>query len=456
MDERLPPPSASGLWAIVDCNNFFASCEQLIRPDLKDRPVVVLSNNDGCIVARSALARKLGIKMGTPAFRIRDFLERNGVEVFSSNFPLYNAVSRRVMDVLAHFCPKVEQYSIDEAFVYLDSALETQAADFCPYLIDRVRHYAGVPVSIGVARTRTLAKLACHVAKSRACGSFSLALPEKDIQRILADIDVGEIWGIGRKLGKKLPQRGIRTARDLLLADPWKMRRLFSVTLFDTILELRGVPMVDVTPGVSPRRTLVASRSFGQRVTELSDLKEAVATFTGSAMRRLRREGLLARCIEVFILTSRFSGETFYGKESREYLERYSCDTISFTEAAQRCLDRIYEPGHRYARAGVMLTELKRADQLEGTLLDALQPPLEARRARLMAVMDSINARCAQGTARLRLASEGNGAAAPWRMHQEHKSPDVELRWAPITEEPGTGPLFASLARKGFPPPQAI
>ena len=225
MENRLPPPSAKGLWAIVDCNNFFASCETLFRPDLKGRPLVVLSSNDGCVIARSAEAKSLGIKMGVPAFQLRGLFEANNVEVFSSNFRLYSEVSRRVMEILAHFCPRVEQYSIDEAFLYLDGVLEACSDDFCPYLIcsddfcpyliDRVLHYAGVPVSIGLARTRTLAKLASHIAKRRRCGTFSLATDEKSVVALLSGIRVEEVWGVGRRLAKRLAAQGIETVAQL-------------------------------------------------------------------------------------------------------------------------------------------------------------------------------------------------------------------------------------------------
>ena len=455
MENRLPPPSTRGLWAIVDCNNFFASCETLFRPDLKGRPLVVLSSNDGCVIARSAEAKSLGIKMGVPAFQLKGLFEANNVEVFSSNFRLYSEVSRRVMEILAHFCPKVEQYSIDEAFLYLDGVLEACSDDFCPYLIDRVLHYAGVPVSIGLARTRTLAKLASHIAKRRRCGTFSLATDEKSMVDLLSGIRVEEVWGVGRRLAKRLAAQGIETVAQLRAADPFRMQRLYSVNVFNTILELRGVPMIDVGAG-GQRRTLAASRSFGNKVTDLADLREAVATFTGQALKRLRTEGLVARCIEVRIRTSYFGRVEFFERTSSEYLERYSSDTIAFTQAAMRCLERIYEPGHPYAKAGVLLTDVKSPDQVQRSLLDMEVSAEEERRSRLMAVMDSINARYAPGDARLRLASEGCNKEAPWRTLKAHKSPDHEFHWEPITEEPGSGPLKAARARKSFPPPNVM
>lgn len=456
MDQKLPAPSAQGLWAIVDCNNFFASCEVIFRPDLRGRPLVVLSSNDGCVIARSAEAKALGIRMGVPAFQLQRLFAANDVIVFSSNFRLYSTVSRRVMDVLAHFCPRVEQYSIDEAFLYLDGALEVYAEEFCVHLIDRVMHYAKVPVSIGVARTRTLAKLASHVAKHYRYGAFSLARSEADIDRILSLVRVEEVWGVGRKLARRLPLYGIETAAQLRAADPWRMQQIFSVTLFNTILELRGIPMIDVGADSTTRRTLAASRSFGERVTRIEDLREAVATFTAQALRRLRKEGLVARCIQVRIRTSYFARQPFVEREAEKYLERYSSDTLAFTAAAMRCLEQIYQEGPLYAKAGVLLTDLKRPDQVEGSLLDLDRPPLEERRARLMQVMDRINAKCGPGDARLRLASEGMNKEAPWRTNQAHKSPDYVFGWEPITEEPGSGPLQAAKARKGFPPPNVF
>ncbi len=455
MDKKLPPPSTQGLWAIVDCNNFFASCETIFRPDLKDRPLVVLSSNDGCVIARSAQAKALGIKMGVPAFQVQQIFKACKVEVFSSNFRLYTEVSRRVMEVLAHFCPRVEQYSIDEAFLYLDGVLETCSSDFAPYLIDRVQHYAGVPVSIGLARTRTLAKLASHIAKQRKCGSFSLAVPEDELVRLLSNIPAEEIWGIGRRLARRLSQQGIETAAQLRAANPWRMQQSYSVNLFNTILELRNTPMIDVG-AAGQRKSLAASRSFGNKVTRIEDLREAVATFTASALKRLRAEGLVARCIEVRIRTSYYSRDELFVRSTAEYLERYTSDTIACTAAAMRCLERIYEPGHPYAKAGVLLSDIKRPDQVQQSLLDMDNVAADQRRSRLMAVMDAINARLAPGDARLRLAAEGCNKEAPWRTLQAHKSPDFDFLWEPITEEPGNGPCRAVRTKRGFAPPNVI
>lgn len=455
-DKKLPPPSTRGLWAIVDCNNFFASCETMFRPDLRGRPLVVLSSNDGCVIARSGEAKALGIKMGTPAFQLKALFEAHDVVVFSSNFRLYTEVSRRVMEVLAHFCPKVEQYSIDEAFLRLDGVLESFADEFCPYLIDRVQRYAGVPVSIGVARTRTLAKLASHIAKKNRSGVFSLALPDEELTHLLSSIRVEEVWGIGRRLAKRLPQNGIETVAQLRAADPFRMQKLYSVNLFNTILELRDVPMIDVGADTGQRKSLAASRSFGNKVTRIEDLREAVATYTGQALKRLRAEGLVARCITVQVRTSYFGKDEFFGREETEYLERWSSDTIAFTRAAMRCLERVYEEGHPYAKAGVLLTDLKRPEQVAGNLLDLEGARMERRRARLMQVVDAINAKCGPGDARLRLAAEGCNKEAPWRTLETHKSPDLCFIWEPITEEPGAGPLVAARATRGFPPPNVI
>ena len=213
--------------------------------------------------------------------------------------------------------------------------------------------------------------------------------------------------------------------------------------------------MIDVDAG-GQRRTLAASRSFGNKVTDLADLREAVATFTGQALKRLRAEGLVARCITVRIRTSYFGRVEFFERTSSEYLERYSSDTIAFTQAAMRCLERIYEPGHPYAKAGILLTDVKSPDQVQRSLLDMGVSAEEERRSRLMAVMDSINARYAQGDARLRLASEGCNKEAPWRTLKAHRSPDHEFHWEPITEEPGSGPLKAARAKKSFPPPNVM
>lgn len=429
----LPAPSTRDLWAIVDCNNFFASCERVFRPDLRDRPVVVLSNNDGCVIARSAEAKALGIAMGEAYFRVRAFLERENVAVFSCNYPMYGDFSRRVMGVLQSACPRVEQYSIDEAFLFLTGALETNAPEFCRDLIHRVAEETGIPVSIGVARTRTLAKMASIIAKKGRLGAYSLARPDAEVRRVLARFPVDEVWGVGRRLGKKLPRWGIVTASDLRDADPWRVRRLFSVTLFRTVLELNDIPCIN-TRGLTPeRRTLTYSRSFGEKILELPPLREAVATFTAGAVEKLRSERLAARVIEVALRTSYFAApQEIFACEGDADLGLHSQDTLLFTGAALSILERIWRPGHPYAKAGVTLRDIRPLARLQGSLLTLAPLETERRRRALMRAMDSLTARYGRGC--VRLAATGQGGDAPWRKRQAFLSPRYTADWPEARE----------------------
>ena len=305
--------SSRKLWALVDCNNFYASCEKLFRPDLADRPVVVLSNNDGCIVARSQEAKALGIPMGAPEFKVRDLLKEHQVEVFSSNYALYGDISNRVMSVLEELCPQVEQYSIDEAFLGIDGALIPNLPEFCRQIRETVRQWTGITVSIGVGKTRTLAKLANHVAKKHPelHGLYSLSRPEGQIDRVLSATPVGEIWGVGRRQRLKLLAEGIYTAMDMKNADDIWLRKNLTVTGWHTALELRGIPCIDIDEAPPARRTIVSSRSFGKRVSDLQSLGEAVSSFTVRAAERLRAMELVAGGIAVHIRTSKHEGEVY-------------------------------------------------------------------------------------------------------------------------------------------------
>jgi DNA polymerase V len=287
------------LWALIDCNNFYASCERLFRPDLIGRPVVVLSNNDGCIVARSNEAKLLGIGMGEPEFKVRDLLKRHNVAVFSSNYALYGDISNRVMLTLESFVPFIEQYSIDEAFAPLAGPLAVNADELALAMRERVRMWTGIFVSVGLGTTCTLAKLAAEIAK-KGSGVFRLNAGTHETDKVLAGIPMGDVWGIGRRSAEKLNMRNIKTARDLRDADGGMIRRLLSVTGLNTVLELRGIPCLECETVPASRRTMVSSRSFGERVSEKGHLTEALAMHAGLAGERLRREKLAAggwRCI---------------------------------------------------------------------------------------------------------------------------------------------------------------
>ena len=423
----LSTSSSRKLWALVDCNNFYASCEKLFRPDLADRPVVVLSNNDGCIVARSQEAKALGIPMGAPEFKVRDLLKEHQVEVFSSNYALYGDISNRVMSVLEELCPQVEQYSIDEAFLGIDGALIPNLPEFCRQIRETVRQWTGITVSIGVGKTRTLAKLANHVAKKHPelHGLYSLSRPEGQIDRVLAATPVGEIWGVGRRQRLKLLAEGIYTALDMKNADDIWLRKSLTVTGWHTALELRGIPCINTDESPPARRTIVSSRSFGKRVSDLQSLSEAVSSFTVRAAERLRDMELLAGGIAVHIRTSKHEGEV-YDQTAQLSLSMPTDDSLMLLKAARQGLERIFEEGHPYAKAGIMLYDLQPKYGQQGSLLTLTTNTQSSHSNPLMKALDKVNARHGRHT--LRYGAEGPDKAE-WHMQQSRRSPLFTTDW---------------------------
>ncbi len=443
--------SVQGLWALMDCNNFYASCERLFRPDIANKPVVVLSNNDGCIIARSAEAKALGIGMAEPEFKIRPFLKRHGVHVFSSNYALYGDLSQRVMDVAQGIIPHVEQYSIDEAFLYLQDVLEIQCHDVAKAVRQRVLQWTGITVSVGVAPTRTLAKLANHIAKKRADGVFLFPHDETgqntvDQDALLAATPVQEIWGIGRRQALKLQQYGVLTAAQLRDKDDLWIRQKLTVTGLRTAMELRGIPCIEhheADLGEHVRHTLVRSRSFGERVYHKEHLAEALTTFATTAAERLRHEKLLAGGIAVHIRSGKHhnkdnsnggsshrNNSTLYNETISITFPEHSDDTRTMIEASLRGLDKLFKPNIAYAKAGVMLFDLCPKSGQQGNLLHLADPKKasdDAHAQKLMQTLDSINAR--YGRHALHFAGQGLDAQAPWRMKQKFRSPKFTTAW---------------------------
>ncbi len=450
------PQKSTELWGLMDCNNFYASCERLFRPDLAHRPVVVLSNNDGCIVARSAEAKALGIPMGEPEFKARAFLKRHNVAVFSSNYTLYGDISQRVMQVTESIVPQMEQYSIDEAFLRFVGPLQSQAVEAAQQLRERVLQWTGIAVSVGLGPTRTLAKLANHLAKkgqkssvntllqkySPAQGVFVFPTEAAAQEALLAHIAVGDIWGIGRRQAAKLTACGIAHAKALRdMPDDW-LRQKLTVTGLRTAWELRGISCIDVENSPAPRHTLVSSRSFGEKVYAKEHLAEALTTFTVNAAQRLRREKLVAGGIAVHIRSSKHScavGEKPYNETVQLRFAHATDDSTRMIATAVRGLDMLFKEGVAYAKAGVMLFDLQAAASLQGSLLlcaDAKQEKADKQAQKLMAALDGINARYGQHT--LQYAGQGlgkgveaeqKGAVAPWRMRQKYRSPKFTTAW---------------------------
>lgn len=417
-------PGPDTLWALVDCNNFFAACEQIFRPDLRERPVVVLSSNDGCVIARSPEAKALDIPMGAPWFKVRGRLESRNVAIFSANFAFYGDISSRIMRSLAQLCPRFEQYSIDEAFLQLDGAARSNLRDFCASLRETVLRWTGVTVSVGVGASPTLAKLANHIAKGepRFGGLFSLARAEADIDRWLAKTPVGEIWGIGKAHRQRLLAEGIVNALDLKRADDNLLRRRLGVAGWHTALELRGIScQTSFERRAEERRSIARSRTFGRRIYELAELAEAVASFTADCAARLRRMDLVAGAIQVRIRTSRHD-ETVYANAASAVLPAGTDDSQELIARARELLGQIYAPGQPYAKAGVMLWNIEEKRRRQKGLFERDRP----RSERLMRALDAINAR--YGRQGLRYGAMGLGQR-PWEARQAMRSPDYTGSW---------------------------
>ncbi len=421
-------PQLPKLWGLMDCNNFYASCERIFRPDLQNRPIVVLSNNDGCIVARSAEAKALGIPMGAPEFQQRALLKKHGVAVFSSNYALYGDISNRVMQVTETVTPDVEQYSIDEAFIPFTGAIHTNAEQVCVELRERIFKWTGITVSIGLGSTKTLAKLANHLAKKNS-GIFTFPTIKAEQDVLLAQIPVGEVWGIGRRYAAKLRMYDVLTAKALRDKDNLWLRKVLSITGLHTAMELRGIPCVAETSPSSICQSLVSSRSFGVRVYNKSDLAEALSSFTANAVARLRRENLLANGIAVHIRSSRHAQDR-YAETINITLSKPTADTKTFLQAAMRGLEMAFKEGIAYAKAGVMLYDICPANSYQGSLLTVLDPEQEkhdVRSTKLMSALDAINNRFGRHT--LKYASEGLDMNATWRMRQKYLSPRFTAGW---------------------------
>ncbi|QDG87020.1 translesion error-prone DNA polymerase V subunit UmuC [Vibrio parahaemolyticus] len=413
------------VFALVDCNNFYASCEKLFRPDLKDTPVVVLSNNDGCVVARSREAKLLGIKMGVPVFQIKSEMQRHGILAFSSNYALYADLSSRVMRTLEEMAPRVEVYSIDEAFLDLtgiESAISL--VEFGQQVRERIGHWIGITVCVGIAPTKTLAKLANHAAKKYPAtqGVVDLTNPDRQ-RRLLALVPVDDVWGVGRRLSKRLNALGITTALDLANASPRAIRDQFSVVLERTVRELNGESCIELEDIPPTKKQIVCSRSFGIKVTQFELLREAVCEYATRATEKLRKEQRQAKVMTVFIRTSPFKdNEPQYSNSASGELLIPSCDTRDFIELANHLLKRIWKDGFRYAKAGVMLSDFYDPGMFQPGLFDDVSTRSNSQQ--LMSVLDTINQ---SGAGKVFFA--GQGTKKDWSMKREHLSPAYTTRW---------------------------
>ena len=424
-------PPRRRVFALVDCNNFYASCERAFDPKLEDRPIVVLSNNDGCVVAQSQQSKDLGIVRGVPVHEIKGLIEANEVAVFSSNYTLYGDMSARVMGILRQFSPAMEVYSIDEAFLHLNGWDRASLDGTGREIRETVRKWTGLPVSVGIAPTKVLAKVANRAAKksARADGVIDLTSAANQ-EALLRRTEVQDVWGIGRRWAKRLRQAGITTALELRDADTRWIRKNFNVVCERIVLELRGVSCIELEEMVPARQRIMVSRSFGERITELDDLRAAVSSHLTRAAEKLRDQNSTARAVMVFIQTNPFSDtEPRYANAVTLALPRATQNTGEMLHNALRGLDRIYKQGYRYQKAGVMLLDLKPVGSEHPVLFAEPETAVEHGRARpLMRVLDALNRRLGRGS--VRYAIEGFDAA--WRMKSRHRSPAYTTRWSDL------------------------
>ncbi len=417
---------SNSCFALVDCNNFYASCEKLFRPDLRYRPVVVLSNNDGCVVARSKEAKALGIKMGVPAFQLQPLLKQHGVVSFSSNYALYADLSARVMSTLELLAPAVEVYSIDEAFLDLSGIPLPDPVQYGQLIRQRIAKWQGLSVCVGIAPTKTLAKLANHAAKTWPKTAGVVDLTAKARQRkLLALLPVGEIWGIGSKLSVRLQALGINTALQLADANPSFIRQQFSVVVERTVRELNGESCIALEEHAPTKKEIVSSRSFGERITALPLLEEAIAEYVARACQKLRQERQQALQLTVFLRTSPFSQQQqdpYYANSASARLVEPSADTRDFLQLAKALLQQIWRDGYRYAKAGVMLSDFYD----EGVCQTSLFEPAAdyAGKQKLMQTLDTLNH---SGKGKVWFASQGINPS--WTMKRQHLSPAYTTNW---------------------------
>jgi DNA polymerase V len=387
---------------LIDCNNFYVSCERVFQPRIRRRPVVVLSNNDGCVIARSNEAKALGLKMGTPLFKVQDLVDKYNVAVFSSNYALYGDMSHRVMEALQEFTTEVEVYSIDEAFMSLDDEDSQSFHARGMNIREKVLKWTGIPVSVGIGQTKTLAKVANNLAKKNAGMQEVLDLTPVGVQtEALQQTPVGEVWGVGPAYSKLLKAAGITTARKLRDADRRWIRQRMTIVGARIVEELRGISCLPLVQCPQQKKSITCSRSFGILVESLDELREAVAVYMSRAAERLRRGKLAAGVVTVFINTNRFSNEPQYGN-SVTYELVYSTDsTKELLEWAQKGLEQIYRSGYRYKKAGVMLNQLVPVDQLTKRFFD---DGAFERSRRVLKAVDEINKRHGRDTVRFGIA----------------------------------------------------
>ncbi len=399
--------------ALIDCNSFYVSCERLFNPKIQNVPVVVLSNNDGCVISRSIEAKKIGIKMGEPYFKVKDLVKKNNVQIFSSNYSLYGDLSRRVMKVLKGFSDKIEIYSIDEAFLDLSYINDDKVEEYGKMIRDRVLKWTGIPTSVGISSTKTLSKVANHVAKKNKAGVIFL---KENIDNVLKDFDIADVWGVGKQLSKLYKKNGLDNAYKLKnISNTW-VKKNTNVLGAKTVMELRGISCINLEIQETKRKSCCVSRSFGKKVESLEKLRESITTHCLNAAEKIRADKQTTRAVTVFIRTSPFDkNRKYYSNSITIDLPVATSNSLELVKEAINGLKKIYKYGYFYQKTGIILSKLNESNQKEFNLLT---PIMENRSHTLMKAIDFTNAKYGRNAISIAQAGINN----TWKMRRMYSS----------------------------------
>ena len=419
--------SSNSLFALVDVNNFYVSCERVFQPKLEDVPMVVLSNNDGCAVARSAEVKALGVKMGTPWFQMKDLAKKHGILAQSSNYTLYGDMSSRVVQVLRTFTPNLEVYSIDESFLQIETVLKQyqDTIELGQKIKQQVKDTTGLPVCVGIGASKTLAKLANHLAKKHKqfAGVCDVnAMAKEELYQWMSETEVGEVWGVGKQIAKKLKAQNIQSVFDLLQASPQAMRQQFGVVMERLCYELRGTSCLQLEEVAPAKQQIIASRSFGKPVTSQAELAQSVATHVARAAEKLRAQNSHAALIQVYLRTNWFrEDQKQYCPSMTVPLPMPTNDSLVINRWVQHIAELLWRDGYKYKKAGIMLGEISPVAVVQADLLE----PVKTSDTKLMRAIDGLNSRFGRGTIKV----SSGGLRAEWGMRQERESPSYTTDW---------------------------
>ncbi len=418
------------IFALADCNNFYVSCERVFNPKLIGKPVIVLSNNDGCVIARSEESKKLGIKMGVPVFEVKNIIKANNILVYSSNYALYGDMSRRVMSSLKEFVPEIEIYSIDEAFLDLSDFSNYDLTEYCREIKTKIEQWTGIPISIGISSTKTLAKIANRIAKKSKKANGVLDLTETTYHnQALSSVEVADVWGIGRRYSEFLLKNGITNAKQLRDTDINFIQQKMGIEGVRLVNELKGISCYPLEATPPPKKGISVSRSFKVPIKKLSDLTEAIANFISIGAEKLRKEKAAAGEVSVFIMTNRFEEDNYYSKSKTRKLIVPSNDTSELISLALESLRDIFRKGCDYKRAGIVFNKLVSEKYVQQDIFDKKN---RTRSTKLMETLDKINIKL--GTSAIKYAAQGLSANPQWQAVRQHKSKHYTTDWTSLPE----------------------